>query len=325
MTTVAGLIQRLAAVWDRFGVGATLEDKIWNDIVCPQFVWLNHVLDFSSLFRPCMNHLQGIRSRILAWRFERASPQPDVHGTFDVNVFYMVTPALDKNNGRGWRGCNGVMSNDKGQVMEPIKLFSPELLDSAGTNDPRKMAPGSLKLSKDFICKSKACTYQLLTLVQEYLGLLEKNALLKDDDYTATYKWLRAYLVSGNVQALVKYQHPGFEDISKICAIGFIADFAENPADKARKPVGKHVISLCDGTACHVKGSNQTLNAIQRTLQVKPGQTTRDGLFSLEVVACLGACGLAPLMAVNGEFHAGVTSERVAKILRTLRREAAGQ
>ena len=244
MTTVAGLIQRLAAVWDRFGVGATLEDKIWNDIVCPQFVWLNHVLDFSSLFRPCMNHLQGIRSRILAWRFERASPQPDVHGTFDVNVFYMVTPALDKNNGRGWRGCNGVMSNDKGQVMEPIKLFSPELLDSAGTNDPRKMAPGSLKLSKDFICKSKACTYQLLTLVQEYLGLLEKNALLKDDDYTATYKWLRAYLVSGNVQALVKYQHPGFEDISKICAIGFIADFAENPADKARKPVGKHQEAL---------------------------------------------------------------------------------
>jgi NADH-quinone oxidoreductase E subunit len=88
------------------------------------------------------------------------------------------------------------------------------------------------------------------------------------------------------------------------------------------QPLGRFHIQLCRGTACHVKGSNQTLNAIQRTLQVKPGQTTRDGLFSLEVVACLGACGLAPLMAVNGEFHAGVTSERVTKILRTLRREA---
>jgi NADH-quinone oxidoreductase E subunit len=91
------------------------------------------------------------------------------------------------------------------------------------------------------------------------------------------------------------------------------------------QPLGRFHIQLCRGTACHVKGSNQTLSAIQRTLQVKPGQTTRDGLFSLEVVACLGACGLAPLMAVNGEFHAGVTSERVTKILRTLRREAAAK
>jgi NADH-quinone oxidoreductase subunit E len=91
------------------------------------------------------------------------------------------------------------------------------------------------------------------------------------------------------------------------------------------QPLGRYHLQLCRGTACHVKGSNQTLSAVQRTLQVKPGQTTRDGLFSLEVVACLGACGLAPLMAVNGEFHAGVTSERVTKILRTLRREAAGK
>ena len=91
------------------------------------------------------------------------------------------------------------------------------------------------------------------------------------------------------------------------------------------QPLGRYHLQLCRGTACHVKGSNQTLGAIQRTLQIKPGQTTRDGLFSLEVVACLGACGLAPLMAVNGEFHAGVTSERVTKILRTLRREAAAR
>jgi NADH-quinone oxidoreductase E subunit len=91
------------------------------------------------------------------------------------------------------------------------------------------------------------------------------------------------------------------------------------------QPLGRYHLQICRGTACHVKGSNQSLSAIQRTLQIKPGQTTRDGLFSLEVVACLGACGLAPLLAVNGEFHAGVTSERVTKILRTLRREAAAK
>jgi NADH-quinone oxidoreductase subunit E len=91
------------------------------------------------------------------------------------------------------------------------------------------------------------------------------------------------------------------------------------------QPLGRYHIQMCRGTACHVKGSRQTLNALQRALQIAPGQTTRDGLFSLEVVACLGACGLAPLLAVNGEFHAGATSERATKIVRTLRREAAAK
>jgi NADH-quinone oxidoreductase subunit E len=88
------------------------------------------------------------------------------------------------------------------------------------------------------------------------------------------------------------------------------------------QPLGRYHVQVCRGTACHVKGSLQTLHAIQRTLNIKPGQTTRDGQFSLEVVACLGACGLAPLMAVNGEFYAGATSDRVGRILKSFRREA---
>ena len=91
------------------------------------------------------------------------------------------------------------------------------------------------------------------------------------------------------------------------------------------QPLGRYHVQVCRGTACHVKGSQQTLAALQRALNVKPGQTTRDGLFSLEVVACLGACGLAPLMAVNGEFHAAATSERATRMLKTLRREAAAR
>jgi NADH-quinone oxidoreductase subunit E len=87
------------------------------------------------------------------------------------------------------------------------------------------------------------------------------------------------------------------------------------------QPLGRYHIQVCRGTACHVKGSLSALSTIQRTLNLKPGQTSRDGNFSLEVVACLGACGLAPVMAVNGEFHAGATAERVTRILRTLRKE----
>jgi NADH-quinone oxidoreductase subunit E len=78
---------------------------------------------------------------------------------------------------------------------------------------------------------------------------------------------------------------------------------------------GKHNIQVCRGTACHVKGSAAVMEALCRHLKIRPGQTTKDGQFSLEVVACIGACGLAPVIAVDGEFHAGVTPDATAGIL----------
>lgn len=82
---------------------------------------------------------------------------------------------------------------------------------------------------------------------------------------------------------------------------------------------GRHRIQVCRGTACHVKGSAAVLEALCRHLKIRPGQTTRDGMFSLEVVACIGACGLAPVIAIDGEFHAGVTPEAVAGIVEACR------
>ncbi|NLO19101.1 MAG: NADH-quinone oxidoreductase subunit NuoE [Ignavibacteria bacterium] len=84
---------------------------------------------------------------------------------------------------------------------------------------------------------------------------------------------------------------------------------------------GKYHIQVCRGTACHVKGSSSLLDTVTRELKIKPGQTTRDGLFSLEVVACLGACGLAPLVCINGEFHASVDNKKIKKILKGLTTE----
>lgn len=85
------------------------------------------------------------------------------------------------------------------------------------------------------------------------------------------------------------------------------------------EPVGKHHILVCRGTACHVKGSAETLDAIERELGIKAGSTTKDGLFSIEVVACLGACGLAPLICVDNEFYANATRERVKEIIKSYR------
>lgn len=81
------------------------------------------------------------------------------------------------------------------------------------------------------------------------------------------------------------------------------------------EPFGKYHVQICRGTACHVLGSATVLQEVEKHLKTKAGQTTRDGLFSIEVVACIGACGLAPVITVNGAFHAKVTAESIKEII----------
>jgi len=89
------------------------------------------------------------------------------------------------------------------------------------------------------------------------------------------------------------------------------------------EPKGKYHIQVCRGTACHVLGSAIVLEQIEKNLKVKAGQTTRDTMFSIEVVACIGACGLAPVIAVNGEFHAKVTEDSLGEIIENYRSKEA--
>jgi NADH-quinone oxidoreductase E subunit len=85
------------------------------------------------------------------------------------------------------------------------------------------------------------------------------------------------------------------------------------------EPLGKYHIQVCRGTACHVLGSATVLEELEKMLKIKAGQSTRDGHFSMEVVACIGACGLAPVICVNGEFHAKVTKESLRGIIEEYR------
>ena len=88
------------------------------------------------------------------------------------------------------------------------------------------------------------------------------------------------------------------------------------------EPKGKYEIKVCDGTACHVRGSMPVLNAIRNKLNFKEGQVTSDnGLFSLEIVSCLGACGLAPVCVVNEKVYPKMTSDAISVILDTLLKE----
>ncbi len=86
-------------------------------------------------------------------------------------------------------------------------------------------------------------------------------------------------------------------------------------------PIGKNHILVCRGTACHVKGSEKVLNAIEKELKIKSGETTRDGLFTVDTVACIGACGLAPVISVNGEFHAAMTPEKALNVIAEIRKK----
>lgn len=88
------------------------------------------------------------------------------------------------------------------------------------------------------------------------------------------------------------------------------------------KPVGKYLIMLCQGTACHVNGSQKIEQAIFEELGISDGETSDDGLFTLKNVACLGCCSLSPVMMINGETYGSLTPDKAKQILRNLKNGA---
>lgn len=91
------------------------------------------------------------------------------------------------------------------------------------------------------------------------------------------------------------------------------------------EPVGKYLILLCMGTACHVNGAKDIGEEIQDELGIADGETTEDGLFTLNNVACIGCCSLSPVMMINGETYGLLTREKVKSVLNDLRAKAREQ
>jgi NADH:ubiquinone oxidoreductase subunit E len=89
-------------------------------------------------------------------------------------------------------------------------------------------------------------------------------------------------------------------------------------------PHGKHTVRLCRGTACHVRNAPAIMAAVSRQLGIEDGQTTEDMLFSLETVACLGACALSPVMVMDGKYYGKMTARRAEGILGQIAREEQG-
>ena len=85
------------------------------------------------------------------------------------------------------------------------------------------------------------------------------------------------------------------------------------------KPKGKNVIGCCLGTACYVKGAQQVIDKFSEILKIKPGETSQDGLFTLDALRCIGACCVAPAVQINGKVYAQMTVDKVAPLIEEFR------
>ena len=105
------------------------------------------------------------------------------------------------------------------------------------------------------------------------------------------------------------------------CALSVLYSMATFYKALSLKPKGKHIIKLCDGTACHIRGSMTLKEGVTRALGIDDGETTEDGMFSLELVNCLGSCALAPVMVVDDVYYGKMTMEKLPEVIEQYRKE----
>ena len=159
--------------------------------------------------------------------------------------------------------------------------------------------------------------------------MLDQSYYQKTDEIIEHYGRKAASLIPimQDIQAEYKYLSPEvLERIAQKLDIGVakvysVATFYENFSLEAK---GRHIIKVCTGTACHVRKSGPIYDSLRDALGLTgKRKTSADGLFTLETVACLGACGLAPVMTIDGEVHAKMTPEDALALVEDIRRKEA--
>ena len=136
------------------------------------------------------------------------------------------------------------------------------------------------------------------------------------DEYQQDKSWL--IMILQDIQEV--YNYLPAEVLDRVAerlgiALGQVYNVATFYSSFSLKPRGKHLVRVCDGTACHLRGAVNLREEITRRLGITEGQTTPDKMFTLEVVACLGACALAPVMTVGSEYHGQMTAEKLHQTL----------
>ena len=158
---------------------------------------------------------------------------------------------------------------------------------------------------------SKGLSMQRVEAIIDSYGCERSNVIAIMQDIQAEYK----YLSPEALELIAEKLNIG---VAKVYSV---ATFYENFSLEAK---GKYIIKVCDGTACHVRKSEPIYNAIREHLKLEGKQkTSANGLFTLETVACLGACGLAPVVTINDQVHSKMTPERMIELLEQLEKEDA--
>lgn len=143
------------------------------------------------------------------------------------------------------------------------------------------------------------------SLADKYEG--ESSALISIlQDIQSEYNWLPKETITEVAKKL---------DIPLIDVYGAATFFKQF----SLKPRGKHIVTVCLGTACHVRGGPRIRDEVSRILNVKPDETTEDMKFTLETVNCLGCCAIGPIMVIDGEYYGGMATTKVKQILKNYR------
>lgn len=145
---------------------------------------------------------------------------------------------------------------------------------------------------------------KLDVLLEEYAD--DKSALI---EVLHKAQEIVGYLPERVQERIAEGLNISMSDVSSV--ISFYSHFST-------KPKGKYHIALCMGTACYVKGAPDIAERLEKELKIKSGDTTDDGLFSLEIVRCLGACGLGPVMTVNGEVYGLLSPDKAVTTLKEI-------
>lgn len=145
------------------------------------------------------------------------------------------------------------------------------------------------KIFSDYAEKDRSCLIPLLQDVQDIYGYLPEIALRDVSEFV-------------NIP---------------MCSVYGVATFYNQ---FRLTPLGKYVIRICRGTACHVKSSANILSVLESELGISAGQTTRDKLFTIETVACIGACSIAPVISINDEYYGRLTVQEIPKIINKYRK-----
>jgi NADH:ubiquinone oxidoreductase subunit E len=143
--------------------------------------------------------------------------------------------------------------------------------------------------------------YKLKEIFANYEG--EKHELIPIlQDTQAAFR----YLPAAAIKEIARFLHMSESSIYGVST--FYAQFKLSP-------LGRRIIRMCRGTACHVRGASKVLTEMEKQLGIKAGETTDDLEYTLETVACIGACALAPTMTIDDETHGKMTTKKVAEVL----------